>query len=423
LDKAKSFDIPKQLVFDAYKQVEKNAGAAGIDNISIKMFHEEHKQHLYKLWNRMSSGSYFSPPVKTVLIPKKSGGERPLGIPTVSDRIAQTVVKMILEPQLEPHFDEDSYGYRPKKSAIDAVAIARQRCWKYQWIIDLDIKGFFDNIDHELLMRAVLKHTSCQWILLYIKRWLTADSQNPDGTRVKRTKGTPQGGVISPLLANLFMHYAFDKWMRKFHHNLPFERYADDIILHCKTKAEAETMLKAISERLAECKLSINCEKTKIVYCGLSEIYDSYPSRSFDFLGYTFRRRLTRSKIGKQFVGFVPAISNSAKKSIQQVIKRWQIHRRTSETIESLAKWINPYLRGWVNYYGKFYRSEMQSPLLQVEYYLKRWCKNKFRGKCHKTSMDKALKYLGQVRKYKPYLFEHWRYGWGSPLIGITGAV
>jgi RNA-directed DNA polymerase len=410
-------NLPKQLVFDAYQQVVKNGGAAGIDEISIDMFHAEHKRHLYKLWNRMSSGSYYPPPVKTVLIPKKSGGERPLGIPTVSDRIAQTVVKMILEPQLEPYFDGDSYGYRPKKSALDAVATARQRCWKYQWVIDLDIKGFFDNINHELVMRAVGKHTSCRWMLLYINRWLNVDGQLPNGTLMKREQGTPQGGVISPLLANLFLHYAFDKWMRKNYSNLSFERYADDILVHCRTKAEAETMLKVISDRLTECKLTINREKTKIVYCGLSDTYSDYAHRSFDFLGYTFRRRLTRAKTGKQFVGFVPAISNSAKKSIRQVVRRWRIHQRTYETIENLAKWINPYLRGWVNYYGKFYRSEMQSPLLQVEYYLKRWCKNKFRGKCHKASMSQALKYLGKVRRYKPHLFEHWRYSWGSPLV------
>lgn len=417
MDKAKPFEISKQLVFEAYQHVRKNSGAAGVDDVSIKMFHEEHKSQLYKLWNRMSSGSYFPPPVKTVLIPKKMGGERPLGIPTVADRVAQTVVKMILEPQFDPHFDEDSYGYRPKKSALDAVAQARSRCWKEQWVIDLDIKGFFDNIDHELMIRAVEKHTSCRWLILYIKRWLNAESKQPNGSLVKRTQGTPQGGVISPLLANLFLHYAFDKWMRRIYPKICFERYADDIVVHCKTKAEAETLFKAISERLAECKLSVNREKTKIVYCGTTSSYDEHPYRSFDFLGYTFRRRLTRAKTGKQFVGFVPAISNNAKRDIRQVIRGWRIHRRTTETIENLAKWINPYLRGWVNYYGKFYRSEMQSSLLQIEYYLKRWVQNKFRGKSHLASKDRALKYLGRVRKYKPYLFEHWRYGWGSPLV------
>lgn len=418
MDKAKSFDISKQLVYNAYQRVAKNHGAAGVDKISLQMFHAEHKRHLYKLWNRMASGCYFPSPVKTVLIPKKTGGERALGIPTVSDRIAQTVVKIVLEPLLEVHFDEDSYGYRPKKSALDAVAQARQRCWKYQWVIDLDIKGFFDNIDHSLLLRAVEKHTSNPWVMLYIKRWLTCDVQQADGMVVERVKGTPQGGVISPLLANLFLHYALDKWLRKYYPNLCFERYADDMVVHCKTKAEAEIILKAIEERLAECKLTLNQEKTKIVYCGFSKTYDDYPQKSFDFLGYTFRRRLTRSRVGKQFVSFVPAISNSAKCHIRHVIKRWRIHRRGSETMEDLAKWINPHIRGWVNYYGKFYRSEMQGALLQVEYYLKRWVRNKFRAKCHLAPVNRACKYLGQVRKHKPYLFEHWRYGWGSPLVG-----
>lgn len=412
----KSFEIPKQLVFDAYQHVRRNQGSAGVDGISIEMFHMEHKRYLYKLWNRMSSGSYFPPPVKTVLIPKKLGQERSLGIPTVADRIAQTVVKMILEPLLEPYFDEDSYGYRPKKSALDAVSQARQRCWKNQWVIDLDIKGFFDNIDHELVMRAVEKHTSCQWVVLYIKRWLIADSQQSDGTLVKRVKGTPQGGVISPLLANLFLHYVFDKWMRKQYPNTCFERYADDVIVHCQTKSEAEMILKAISDRLMACKLSINLEKTKIVYCGKGGRCDEYPEKSFDFLGYTFRRRLARSKTGKQFVSFLPAISNEAKKSIRQVIRRWRIHRRMFETIETLSKWIHPFLRGWMNYYGKFYHSELQSSFLQVEYYLRRWVRNKFRGKCHLAPITRSYQYLGRVRKYNPHLFEHWRYGWGSAL-------
>jgi RNA-directed DNA polymerase len=417
LNKAKSFDIPKQLVFEAYQRVAKKKGAAGIDAVTLKMFHEEHKRHLYKLWNRMSSGCYMPPPVKTVLIPKKSGGERPLGIPTVADRTAQTVVKMVLEPLIDPHFDADSYGYRPMKSALDAVAQVRERCWKYRWVIDLDIKGFFDNIDHELMLRAVEKHTSCRWTMLYVKRWLNADIQQPDGTLVKRERGTPQGGVISPLLANLFLHYAFDRWMRKHYPSVHFVRYADDIVVHCKTKVEAETILKAIEQRLAECKLAVNREKTKIVYCGLSNRYDDYPHRSFDFLGYTFRRRPTRASSGEQFVGFVPAISNTAKRDIRQVIRGWRIHLKTSETLENLAKWINPHLRGWVNYYGKFNRSEMESALLQVEYYLKRWVRRKFRGRCHIARIDRALSYLGRARKFQPHLFEHWRYGWGSPMV------
>ncbi|MEO9204499.1 MAG: group II intron reverse transcriptase/maturase [Gammaproteobacteria bacterium] len=389
----------------------KNRGAAGVDDISIEMFHAEHKQKLYQLWNRMSSGSYFPPPVKTVVIPKKLGGERSLGIPTVADRVAQTVVKLFLEPLIEPQFDNDSYGYRPKKSALDAVAQARQRCWKRQWVIDLDIQGFFDNIDHELVMRAVLKHTSCQWVRLYVKRWLQADIHQPDGTVVKRVKGTPQGGVISPLLANVFLHYVFDLWMRKHHPNVLFERYADDILMHCQTKREAEKILQIVKERLTACKLTVNAQKTQIVYCGTAKIKDDV-KRSFDFLGYTFRPRLAQSKAGKRFVGILPAVSEAAKKNIRRTVKEWQLHHRISETIESLAQWINPYLRGWVNYYGKFYRSELGKPMLQVEHYLIRWIQRKYKKSTGSLGIRAALRYLGQVRKYKPYLFEHWRQGW-----------
>lgn len=417
LSQAKPFMIPKQLVWQAYLRVKRNQGAAGVDNVSIQTFEVNLKDNLYKIWNRMSSGSYFPPPVKTVLIPKKSGGERPLGIPTVADRIAQTTVALVLEPAIEPHFDVDSYGYRPKKSALDAIAQVRQRCWKYPWIIDLDIKGFFENIDHDLLLRAVRKHLSHRWALFPVEHWLKADIQQPDGSIVKRTQGTPQGGVISPLLANLFLHYAFDKWLRTHHPNAQFARYADDIVVHCQSKTEAENLLAAIENRLAECKLAVSPQKTKIVYCGLSKYYDDYPQQSFDFLGYTFRRRLARSREGKQFVTFLPAISNTAKREIRQTIKGWRLHRRVQEPIESIAKYVNPYLRGWVNYYGKFYRSEMQGSLLQVEYYLKRWVQCKYRKKGNRAPKDKALNYLGRVRKYQPYLFEHWRYGWGSPLV------
>ena len=417
MNKTKSFDIPKQLVFEAYLKVLQNKGTAGIDEVSIQKFKENFKDNLYKLWNRMSSGSYFPAPVKTVSIPKKGGGERLLGIPTVTDRIAQTAVTLYLEPLIEPSFDVDSYGYRPNKSALQAIGQARQRCWKSHWVIDLDIKGFFDNLDHELVMKAVKKHTSCQWVLFYVERWLKASVQQVDGKLIYRTKGTAQGGVISPLLANLFLHYAIDKWMRKFHPDLSFERYADDLIVHCKSKVEAEQVLKSIEQRLNECNLAVNLQKTKIAYCGMSKLYDEYPIKSFDFLGYTFRRRLTRTRTGKQLVGFIPAISNKAKCSIRQVIKRWRIHRRTNQRIEELAKWINPYLRGWVNYYGHFYRSEMQSSLLQIEYYLKRWVRNKFSSKTNKTNIHFATRYLGSVRKHKPMLFEHWRYGWGSPIV------
>ena len=417
MNKVKSFDIPKQLVFKAYQKVAQNKGSAGVDDISLQDFAKNLKDNLYKLWNRMSSGSYFPSPVKTVLIPKKDGGQRPLGIPTVTDRIAQTVVALALESELEPHFDEDSYGYRPRKSALDAIGKARQRCWKYQWVVDLDIKGFFDNLNHELLLRAVEKHCSSSWVLFYVKRWLKANVAQVDGTLVSREKGTPQGGVISPLLANLFLHYAFDKWMRKNNPSFPFERYADDIVVHCKSKQQAEFIKQAIEQRLAECKLSLNQQKTQIVYCGASKRREDSTVRKFNFLGYTFRPRKTRTQQGKYFVGFLPAISNEAKRSIRQTIRRWRMHRWMGESIETLAKRINPYIRGWINYYGKFYRSEIMPPLEQVEIYLKRWVQNKFRKKTGLLGIMEALKYIGRVRRYRPYLFEHWRCGLGSPIV------
>jgi RNA-directed DNA polymerase len=203
LKQAKSFDISKQVVWEAYQRVKANRGSAGVDAQSIQDFEVDLKDNLYKLWNRMASGSYFPPPVRRVEIPKKDGGLRPLGIPTVSDRIAQMVVKMMFEPEVEPYFHPDSYGYRPGKSAIQAVGMVRGRCWRYNWVVDLDIRGFFDNMDHDLLMRAVRKHTDCKWIRLYIERWLKAPVQMGDGSLVNRDKGTPKGGVISPLLVEV----------------------------------------------------------------------------------------------------------------------------------------------------------------------------------------------------------------------------
>ncbi len=409
--KTKSFDIPKRDVWQAYLRIKRNKGAAGIDDQSIKDFEVNLKDNLYKLWNRMSSGSYFPPPVKRVAIPKKSGGVRYLGIPTVADRIAQMVVTMHLEPHVEPYFDNDSYGYRPKKSALDAVAVCRKRCWKRQWVIDLDIKGFFDNIDHELLLKAVEKHTPKRWVMFHVERWLSAPIQTLDGTTISRTQGTPQGGVISPLLANLFLHYAFDSWIRRTYPDVQFERYADDIIVHCHSQVEAEKLKSSIEARLADCKLILHSGKTKIAYCGIKEFANEEIAQSFNFLGYTFRRRLAVNRQGKGFVGFLPAISNDAKKSIRQTIRGWQLHRRTHLSIEVIAKQINPQLRGWMNYYGKFYRSEVTQVLFQVERHLRRWAQRKFATKTGKASKKRARRYVGNVYKHKPNLFIHWQYG------------
>jgi RNA-directed DNA polymerase len=326
MSEAKPFCITKKEVWEAYKRVKANKGAAGVDEQTLKDFEKGVKDNLYKIWNRMSSGSYFPLPVLTVKIPKKNGGERKLGIPTVADRIAQQVVKARLEPELEPLFHEDSYGYRPKKSALEAVGRARERCWRYDWVIDLDIKGFFDNLDQNLLLRAVRKHALEPWIVLYIERWLKAPRQEEDGRLVPREKGTPQGGVISPLLANLFLHYALDRWLAVNYPQVPFERYADDAIVHCRTEGQAQEMRKAIAERLRSCGLELHPEKTKIVYCKDDSRKGTYSNESFDFLSYTFRPRKARNRKGKFFINFSPAVSEH---SVQRFPSR---RRRTCGT-------------------------------------------------------------------------------------------
>lgn len=295
MNKIKPFTIPKELVVKAYKLVKANAGAAGVDQQSLADFDKDAKNNLYKLWNRLSSGSYFPPPVKAVSIPKKQGGERILGVPTISDRICQTVVKLMFEPIVEPFFHPDSYGYRPNKSALDAIGITRQRCWEYDWVFEYDICGLFDNLSHELLMKAVRKHTDNKWIILYIERWLKASMQQPDGRIVKRETGTPQGGVISPVLSNLFLHYVFDVWMVKHHPTLLWSRYADDGIVHCKTEAEAHQIKEALKQRFKECGLDLHPDKTQIIYCKRGNRKGNYPKTSFEFLGYEFRGRRVKS--------------------------------------------------------------------------------------------------------------------------------
>ena len=407
MDKAKPFCIPKREVWEAYKRVKTNQGAAGVDGQSIEKFEEDLKNNLFKIWNRMSSGSYFPPPVRRVEIPKDNEGTRPLGIPTVADRIAQTVVKRYLEPILEEHFHLDSYGYRPGKSAIEAVGVARQRCWRYNWVLDLDIKGFFDSIDHDLLMRAVRKHTDCKWVRLYIERWLKAPVQLEDGSLIHREKGTPQGGVVSPLLANLFLHYAFDKWIQRHYPQIPFERYADDEICHCQSQFQAEGLRAAIDRRFAECGLELNLQKTRVVYCKDDKRKQNYPEQKFDFLGYTFRPRKAKSRNGGFFVSFVPAISNEAVKSIRSTIRQWHFTWRTDKSLEDLSHMFNPVIRGWINYYGSFYKSALYSTFQHFDHILAWWALRKY--KRLRGRNRRACQWVRRISKHQPWLFAHWQ--------------
>ncbi|HEX9262196.1 MAG TPA: group II intron reverse transcriptase/maturase [Candidatus Bathyarchaeia archaeon] len=409
MSKAKPFSISKQVVWDAFKRVKANGGAAGVDGESIAEFESDLKGNLFKLWNRMSSGSYFPPPVRTVEIPKDSGGTRRLGIPTVSDRIAQMVVKLYLEPEVEPHFHQDSYGYRLGKSAIEAVGVARQRCWRYDWVVDLDIKGFFDNLDHGLVMRAVRKHTDCKWILLYSERWLKAPAQMADGTLVDRDKGTPQGGVASPLLANLFLHYAFDEWMKSNHPTLPFERYADDAIVHCSSERQAKWLKAQIGKRLVQCKLELHPEKTKIVYCKDDKRRGNYPHETFVFLGYLFAPRKARSQYGQCFVGFGPAVSGQAAQKMRKEMKSWRFHRRSDKSLEDLSRISNSILRGWINYYGRYYKSALYRIFTVLNRILTRWVMRKY--KRFKFHQRQATHWLRRIARQQPWLFAHWEKG------------
>jgi len=408
VDEAKPFDIPKREVWEAFKRVKANQGAAGVDGQSIAEFEANLSGNLYKLWNRMSSGSYLPPPVRRVDIPKADGGTRPLGIPTVADRVAQEVARRYLEPIVEPVFHVDSYGYRPGKSAIDAVRTARQRCWRYDWVLDLDVRSYFDSIDWELMLKAVRHHTDCPWVLLYIERWLKASVQMEDGSVVPRTAGTPQGGVISPLLANLFLHYAFDTWMARTYPHISFERYADDAICHCRSAEEAQALWKALADRFAVCKLALHPEKTKIVYCKDVNRRGDYQNQSFDFLGFTFRARKTVWHGHLYAHGFRPAPSAKALKAISRTMRRWTLHHRSDKSLHDLATIYNPYIQGWINYYGQFYRKQLRPTLMRIDTYLIRWAR--WKVKRLRGRPKGARDWLVRVRRANPTLFSHWRF-------------
>lgn len=403
----KPFEISKRVVYEAYLKVKANGGAAGVDRQSMAQFERDLKGNLYRLWNRMSSGSYFPPPVRAVEIPKK-GGTRILGVPTIADRIAQTVVAMYLEPRVEPMFHPDSYGYRPGRSALDAVSTCRQRCWRTDWVIDLDIKGFFDNLDHGLVVKAVAHHTDQRWILLYVQRWLVAPLQRQDGTLVARDRGSPQGSAISPVLANLFMHYAFDTWMARTFPTVQFERYCDDVVVHCVSERRARLVRDAIAARLEQCGgLQLHPDKTRIVYCKDANRRGSHEHESFDFLGYEFRPRLAvNRRTGQWFTNFTPAISASARKRIGQQIRSWRLHRRSDLTLQDLAEKINSVVRGWINYYGRFRPSELRRLFERIDEYLVRWAMRKY--KRLRRARSRARKILADIATRAPRLFVHW---------------
>ncbi len=412
MNETKSLPVTKEMVWEAYKKVKANKGGAGVDGMSLEQFELKRNENLYKIWNRMSSGSYFPPPVKEVEIPKKDGKMRKLGIPTVGDRIAQMVVKDYVEERFEKEFHPNSYGYRPLKNAHQALAEVRRNVKEYDWVIDLDIKGFFDNIDHELLMLSVERHVEEKWINMYIRRWLEMPVQTKTGELIgKQGKGTPQGGVISPLLANLFLHYVMDKWLTKKHPQIRFVRYADDAIIHCRTQEEAEMVLKSINARVSACKLELHELKTKIVYCKDYRRNSTFGNIQFDFLGFSFQPRTNKSKRdGKLFLGFDLAISKQSRNKIVEELRDSKFNRWTTAKIEDIADMLNPKITGWINYYGKYRRWALSGVFRRLQSRLAAWILNKY--KRLKKSLNKAYELLTKIRTSNVTLFEHWKRGY-----------
>lgn len=405
----KPFPVTMQMVTDAHRKVKTKGKAYGVDEVSMKDFEQKLNGNLYKIWNRLASGTYFPPAVREVEIPKKDGKKRKLGIPTIGDRIAQTVVKDYMEASIDKLFHEDSYGYRPLKSAHQALTKARINVRKYDWVIDMDIKGFFDNIDHELILKALDKVVEEKWVKMYCKRWLEMPVQKLDGTTVaKEGRGTPQGGVISPLLANLFLHYAFDRWITKLHPGISFERYADDIIVHCQTQAEAEEILQQIAQRMKQCKLELHPLKTKIVYCKDHKRKVPHKQVQFDFLGFSFQPRPTKDlKSGEIYINFDLAISAPSQRKITEEITRMKIHRDSTSTIEEIADRLCSKLEGWINYYGKFRKRNLFRVFHRLTFRLKQWVQNKYKM----TSKYEISKWLINYQRAHPNLFAHWRVG------------
>lgn len=398
---------------DAFKRVRANGGSAGVDNITTAQVDGNQRKHLYPLWRRLASGSYHPRAVRQTFISKSDGKQRALGIPTVADRVAQQVVATELEVMVDKTFSRNSFGYRPDKSAHDAVEQCRINCLKRSWVIDLDIKGFFDNIDHELLLKAVKFHTSKKHILLYCERWLQAPVELKDKSlKHHQGKGTPQGGVISPILANIFLDIVFDRWMAKHYPDVPFERYADDIVIHCHGIKEALRLLEAIKRRFSECKLELNQEKSKIVYCRQNQRKQppfKVKYQKFDFLGFTFKPRIIRTH-GKTRLGFTPAISQKSIARITKELNRLKLHRCVRFTLSRIGELLKSKLRGWLNYYAKFRKSELRHLFRVVNLRLAKWIRNKYR-RFRRKHWFFAYKHLQGIAKMYPYLFEHWKVG------------
>jgi RNA-directed DNA polymerase len=406
--KGRSHVIPKQLVWDAWLKVKDNGGAAGADGITIEQFEEDLSGNLYRLWNRMSSGSYFPGPVRAVEIPKK-GGTRVLGIPNVVDRVAQTAAAMALEPSVEPMFHEDSYGYRPGRAPVDAVTVCRQRCFRNDWVVDLDIRAFFDSVPWELMLRAVARHSDQKWVVMYVERWLKAPMQKSDGTLVQRVKGTPQGSPISPVLANLFLHYGLDTWMVREFPTVPFERFADDAVIHCVSERHARVVREAVARRLVEVGLELHPDKTRIVYCKDSNRRGTYEQVSFTFCGYTFRPRKAYNKNRRvAFTSFLPAVSAGKLTAMSRRVASWRIHRRVNLTLDDLAPGINQVLRGWFAYFTAFYSTAVIPLCNRIDRHLVRWARWKY--KRLERSDKRARAWLKGVHFRTPELFVHWRY-------------
>lgn len=414
-DETKPLPITKEQVLAAWKEVKSNGGSYGVDKVSIAAIENNPHKYLYKVWNRLASGTYYPPAVREKGIPKGDGKTRYLGIPTVCDRVAQMVIRGELEQVLEPVFSANSYAYRSNKSAHDALEQCHLNCQKYKWAIDLDIKGFFDNIDWGLMTRALRHFTDKNYHIIYVKRWLKAAVMKEDGKLEERTKGTPQGGVISPLLANLFLHVSFDKWFERRFPTLSYERYADDVVVHCHSQQQARYVLDMIHNRMAECKLELHPEKTKIVYCKRNyrkKLPFKPEHTSFDFLGFTFRPRTVKTKGGKFITGFRPGISNKSRSKIWTTMRELNLHRIVRATIDQLGlvKYLNLKIRGWINYYGKYRLSDLRNVFRVLNQRLLRWVKNKY--KRFRKSSSKARQWLRNVANSYPYLFEHWKMGW-----------